>query len=665
MEFILIPLYKLSDKQITLLLQLQLQYKLTKDYIKQNLQNRHRGEENDVSSNSNSNCSSNSNSSSSSNSLPLIFVIQQETNNYFVFIGLVVIEHNKHIHNNTLNYYLIKEFNTNKELQKKIINKTIQQYRIIHNNNIKLHNKNKHNYNYKHKLKHTQKQTPIYKNILQLSYLYVCLAINNITTISLYLSQGFKFYKSITIHNKLYNIYKINIQNMSKNSNLTSIFKKKSINKLRTITYKSHTQTRTITRTNSKSKSKSNGKSKGKSNGKSKCKSNSRKQLLYKKKQNNILSGWDNQFIISSKTNMAGLDYSTLRDNLNNIGIYETKQQTSKPLFLWSEQLDNNTFDKKYYNTKCFIMNNLSSEKSIITNKYQLYINFRKQYPNQCIQYMALSWNFLTFITNTKHIKTLENNINTNGVNTNGVNKNGVNTNGVNKHVYIVRPVGVGAFSGKDIVIVYNIKTLHQAKKIINKYENIIISEYITNPMLYNLRKFHLRTYFLVSIINGKYKTFFYELYELFTAAKPYNNNDYTDKDVHDTHFKSTPLDIQCPDDLEPSIRDIFNKNIYPKMKNCMLYISKLMENHTTPYPQAKNAFEIFGCDFLVKDNYDVVLMEINDKTGFTMHKLEKKIEFSKHYLNVINELIIQPLFNNNNNNNNNTTTQLKWLYEK
>ena len=305
-------------------------------------------------------------------------------------------------------------------------------------------------------------------------------------------------------------------------------------------------------------------------------------------------------------------------------------------------------------------MNNLSSEKSIITNKYQLYINFRKQYPNQCIQYMALSWNFLTFITNTKHIKTLEN-----GVNTNGVNKNGVNTNGVNKHVYIVRPVGVGAFSGKDIVIVYNIKTLHQAKKIINKYENIIISEYITNPMLYNLRKFHLRTYFLVSIINGKYKTFFYELYELFTAAKPYNNDDYTDKDVHDTHFKSTPLDIQCPDDLEPNIRDIFNKNIYPKMKNCMLYISKLMENHTTPYTQAKNAFEIFGCDFLVKDNYDVVLMEINDKTGFTMHKLEKKIEFSKHYLNVINELIIQPLFNNNNNNNTTTTTQLKWLYEK
>ena len=642
MDIILIPLYKLSDNQISLLLKLQLQYKLTKDYIKQYLQKKHREKENDISSNS----SNSSNSGNSGNSFPLIFVIQQKTNNDFVFIGLVVIEYNKHIHNNTLNYYLIKEFNTNKELQKKIINKTIQQYRIIHNKN-KYNYKQKHNY--KHTQKQTQKQTPIYKNILQLSYLYVCLAINNITTISLYLSQGFKFYKSITIHNKLYNIYKINIQNMSKNSHLTSIFKKKSINKSRKITYKSHTQTRTTTQTNSNSNSNSNSKSNRNSNGKR----NTHTQLLYKKKKkpNNILSGWDNQFIISSKTNMAGLDYSTLRDNLNNIGIYETKQQTSKPLFLWLEQLDNNTFDKKYYNTKCFIMNNLSDKtiisdkKTIISDKYKLYINFKKQYPNECEKYMASSWNFITFLKDTNKINEI-----------NKILKTHENTQ---QPVYIVRPVGKGAFSGKDIFIVYNIKTLHQAKQIIGKYENIIISEYITNPMLYNLRKFHLRTYFLVSIINGKYKTFFYELYELFTAAKPYNNDDYTDKDVHDTHFKSTPLDIQCPDDLEPSIRDIFNKNIYPKMKKCMLYISKLMENHTTPYPQAKNAFEIFGCDFLVKDNYDVVLMEINDKTGFTMHKLEKKIEFSKQYLNVINELIIQPLFNNN------TTTQLKWLYEK
>jgi hypothetical protein len=43
--------------------------------------------------------------------------------------------------------------------------------------------------------------------------------------------------------------------------------------------------------------------------------------------------------------------------------------------------------------------------------------------------------------------------------------------------------------------------------------------------MLFEGRKFHLRTYFLIATINGKYKTHFYDLYELFTAEKQYNNN--------------------------------------------------------------------------------------------------------------------------------------------
>ena len=364
---------------------------------------------------------------------------------------------------------------------------------------------------------------------------------------------------------------------------------------------------------------------------------------------NNIKSNTSNtysrSFIISSKTKMTGLDYTTLRKNLTQLGLYETRNAHEQPLLLWQEQLDNNMFDKKYYNTKCFIMNVLSNKKTIISDKYKLYINFKKQYPNECEKYMASSWNFITFLKDTNKI-------------------NEILTTHENKQppVYIVRPVGAGAFSGKDIVRVNNKQTLHIAKKNIGKYDNIIISEYITNPMLYNKRKFHLRTYFLIAIINGKYKTYFYELYELFTAAKPYNNNDYTDTEVHDTHFKSTPKDIQCPDDLDNAQRIIFNQHIYPKMQDCMIYISKLMENYTTPYPEAKNAFEIFGCDFLVKDNYDVILMEINDKTGFTMHKIEKKITFSKNYLNVINDLIIQPYLNNNNNNN--YKSKLNWLYE-
>ena len=377
-------------------------------------------------------------------------------------------------------------------------------------------------------------------------------------------------------------------------------------------------------------------------------KTNKKNISIHNNKNNYDITKYSNQFIISSKKNMAGLDYSSLRYFLKIHGLTETNNPKSHPILLWLEQLDNNLFDKKYYHTKCFIMNILSDKKKIITDKYLLYVNFNKYYPIECKQYMAETWELEEFLKNNNNNNNNNNNIFNADINDKSNNDNDIydkSNDDIHKksNVYIVRPVGKGAFSGKGIIRVYDNTTLQNAKSLLHKnYDHIIISKYITNPMLYNGCKFHLRTYFLISIINGKYKTYFYDIYELFTALKPYTNNDYTDKDVHDTHFKSTPQDILCPYDLDIIQQNIFSKYIYPKMKNCMSYISKLMESHAEPYPQAENAFEVFGCDFLVKDNYDVVLMEINDKIGFTMYKIKNKQKFSKLYLNIINNIILK-----------------------
>ena len=456
-----------------------------------------------------------------------------------------------------------------------------------------------------------------YKSITLLSRnvkkLYVIIEADNILKISIYVSLGFKYIKNNVINGKIFNIYvyKYSVNNYSR-----------------------HTSKNILKQTK-----------------KLEHKTQYEKQYETDHLPEYLPNGYQNSFIISGKKNMAGLDFTSLQKDLSNIGLNKVIDNRAKPVFMWLEQLDNNKFDTRYYNTECFIMNILSSEKNIIANKYQLYINFNKYFPKECEKYMAKSWDFSTFLKQNNKVNEI---IHQDTDDTNHTKHTLV------KYVYIVRPVGIGAFSGKDIFIVFNKKTLDNSKKIIGKYENTIISEYITNPMLFEGRKFHLRTYFLVATINGKYKTHFYELYELFTAEKQYNNNDFLDKDIHDTHFKSTPRDIQCPYDLEPTMQKIFNNKIYPKMQDCMLYISKMMEKYTIPYPQSKNAFEVFGCDFLVKDNYDVILMEINDKTGFTMHKIEKKIAFSKKYFDVINDLIIQPYLGDGGK----YKSKLKWLYE-
>lgn len=588
MDINLISLDKLNNKQFQILLQSKFDYKISKEYINKlrniNDKKTHKPKH-----------SKTHNKSKTHIHYPIAFSIINLKESNELIIGLVVIEL-KNIYGlgniPTLKLFLNKHRILNKssnqisnELTKNIINKILNKYISI-----------------------TLSSRNVHK-------LYVIIDAENILRISTYVSLGFKYIKNITTNNVTNNIYVYKYTGNTYSGRVS----KNILKQTGKLEHKTKKLLANILLSNTK-------------------------DYPPEYFMNGYQNGYQNSFIISGKKDMEGLDFTSLRKDLSNIGLYEVIDNRAKPVFMWLEQLNNNKFDTRYYNTECFIMNILSSEKNIIANKYQLYINFNKYFPKECEKYMAKSWNFTTFLKHHTKVKEI-------------IHQNTDDTHF--KYVYIVRPVGVGAFSGKDIFIVYNKKTLDNSKKIIGKYENTIISNYITNPMLFEGRKFHLRTYFLVATINGKYKTYFYELYELFTAEKQYNNNDFLDKDIHDTHFKSTPRDIQCPYDLEPDLQKIFNNKIYPKMQDCMFYISKMMEKYTIPYPQSKNAFEVFGCDFLVKDNYDVILMEINDKTGFTMHKIEKKIEFSKRYFNVINDLIIQPYLGDGK-----YKSKLKWLYE-
>jgi hypothetical protein len=333
---------------------------------------------------------------------------------------------------------------------------------------------------------------------------------------------------------------------------------------------------------------------------------------------------YDKTFIISSKKNNDGLDFKQLRHLLTHEKhLVETNNPSSRPFLIWFEQLENNKYDPQYANTSCWIKNILNDDKIAISNKYILYENFKKQYPLECNKFMAKSWNFKPY--------------------------NKFPTSDNNTDIYIVRPSGKGAFSGKDVVIVHDEITFKKAKLITKRYNNVIASTYIKNPMLFENRKFHLRTYFIIARVEGVYKTYFFDFCELFTAAKPYIFADFDNGEIHDTHFKSTPRDIVCPDDLPSEMKHTFNKKIYPDMKTCMLAVSKMFKKHCNTYPESKNAFEIFGCDFMIRENGSPILLEINDHIGFTMHSAIKKAIFSERYFNTIYNFIftntIKPLY--------------------
>lgn len=329
---------------------------------------------------------------------------------------------------------------------------------------------------------------------------------------------------------------------------------------------------------------------------------------------------YDKTFILSHNKDPNYFNYNYLSDYLLSNNLKKNNNPNSKPQLLYLNALENGRLDKKYYNTRAYLMNIISKKKSIITDKFLLYDNFKKKFPDVCYKYMAKTWPLRNF-----------NNKLLNG-----------------KNVFIVRPIGEGAYKGRGISVIISKEELIKQYEKLKQYENVIVSQYIISPMLYNGKKFHLRTYLLASNINGIFKTWFYEFYEIFTAEKPYIKNDWDNKEIHDTHLKSSGTYILAPYDLKPKMKKIFKEIIFPQMLDCMKYVSKLLDGHAIPYPNSKNCFEVFGCDIMVKDNYEIVLLEINEKIGLNMSDFPNRLnQFSNLFCGKINNLILGPaLFN-------------------
>ena len=331
-----------------------------------------------------------------------------------------------------------------------------------------------------------------------------------------------------------------------------------------------------------------------------------RKVRKTQKTQKRRLVEYDPTYIISAKSQPKSLDFAILEKFLQSQGLHKVDDSTSKPTFLWMETLDDYRFDKQYYNTQCWLMSLLSNEKSVITDKYKLYKNFHDIYPEQCAKYMAPSWSFEDFI------------------------KNGIYDN---KSVYIVKPVGKGAHSGKNIYMIYDIISYYNVINCVksgkfSKYDNVIVSKYITDILLFEGKKFHLKVSMIVSIINGKFKYKVCQFSRVIIAHKSYIKTDFFDKLIHDSHLDSTYKDYFFPYDLEEPLKKSY-KTIYSKITKCLKWIAKLLKPYAKPYEQAENAFEILSCDFLVRDNLDVILMEINDKVAYDCKTEQKRNQLS------------------------------------
>jgi hypothetical protein len=240
---------------------------------------------------------------------------------------------------------------------------------------------------------------------------------------------------------------------------------------------------------------------------------------------------------------------------------------------------------------------------------------------------------------------------------------------------YILRPLD--SYSGVDIFYINNqtdlSKYIEYYKKTKN-YRNVVYgnevaaSEYISNPLLFNKRKCHLRLYMLISISSntgdtrdtGKnnfiFNSFLLHYGKILTAKEPFDMLEPFSKAKHDTHFKSTDKDYRFPKDftsenLNVPITEKDKDVLWNKIIDIMKPIAKEMEKNKNEliYSDVKNCYYILGIDMMVRDNLDPAFIEINYRPGVGFKKDSERDAFTKLYTDWTYETVLEPLFKYNN----------------
>ncbi len=225
--------------------------------------------------------------------------------------------------------------------------------------------------------------------------------------------------------------------------------------------------------------------------------------------------------------------------------------------------------------------------KDVVINKYQLYKNMKKYFPEIAEKHFAKTFNIL-----------------------------GKDKNMYKEGVYIIRPVDIGVGYGQDIEYVINKKefdaVVNKYKKN-KKYKKIIASEYIQQLLLFENKKFNIRVYILFLNNNGKI-TWSNNLHGRIRPAKSdFINDDYNNFDIHDTH--SSPYNIFFPEKFNYGKEN--TEKVLSQMELILSKVAEIVIPYLKCFPESKNCFEVFGIDFMVKNDFTVILIEINDTYGF------------------------------------------------
>ena len=202
----------------------------------------------------------------------------------------------------------------------------------------------------------------------------------------------------------------------------------------------------------------------------------------------------------------------------------------------------------------------------------------------------------------------------------------------------------------QGVKVVESMEDYYKAKKELGIKEDGAISEYISNCLTIDGKKFHLRVYFLLSVISGITRCTAHNEYRIRTAKDKYKHGDWLNPDIHISGGHTTDTRYKFPDDLvkmENINQELLLEKLHPFLSAmCLALASSGVKN----YPESDAGYQLYGADVLITTDLDFYLIEINKHPGFNKYGQNDGWEeyinkFSIHFFYFILSSVVLPYF--------------------
>lgn len=190
-------------------------------------------------------------------------------------------------------------------------------------------------------------------------------------------------------------------------------------------------------------------------------------------------------------------------------------------------------------------------------------------------------------------------------------------------NIWLLKP----SFCGQGWGIILSNSIDRITKQIEKRNKKYIVQKYIEKPLLICRTKFDLRTYYMITMDHSYLRSWTHKLCTIKFAAHEFTFTNFN-KSVHVTNtainrkLKRYPTEENSlPDNHMWSIDDllayfkeigkdnVWEEQIYPSMKKSLEAVTLASIDHIELKP---GRFELFGCDYLITENFEMYLLEIN-----------------------------------------------------